>query len=144
LLYSSLFLCPCLALSPPPHLSLSLFNPPHPFLPISVIPYPLSIFSLLPPSLSPSLLSSIRLLSQLDETERACDEFWGTHQAKLEQCLQLRHFEHNFREMRCLLDQVAERLTVFSEVGVNPAHADHIFRELNSHEERVLVSKHTH
>ncbi|XP_029567923.1 guanine nucleotide exchange factor DBS [Salmo trutta] len=79
-----------------------------------------------------------RLLSQLDESERACDEFWGTHQAKLEQCLQLRHFEHNFREMRCLLDQVAERLTAFSEVGINPAHADHIFRELNSHEERVL------
>ncbi|XP_055733639.1 guanine nucleotide exchange factor DBS-like isoform X5 [Salvelinus fontinalis] len=79
-----------------------------------------------------------RLLSQLDETERACDEFWGTHQAKLEQCLQLRHFEHNFREMRCLLDQVADRLTVFSEVGINPAHADHIFRDLNSHEERVL------
>ncbi|XP_052349166.1 guanine nucleotide exchange factor DBS-like isoform X2 [Oncorhynchus keta] len=79
-----------------------------------------------------------RLLSQLDETERACDEFWGTHQAKLEQCLQLRHFEHNFREMRCLLDQVAERLTAFSEVGINPAHADHIFCDLNSHEARVL------
>lgn len=47
-------------------------------------------------------------------------------------------------QVRCLLDQVAERLTAFSEVGINPAHADHIFRELNSHEERVLVSKHTH
>uniref|UniRef100_A0A8C7WBF6 MCF.2 cell line derived transforming sequence like n=1 Tax=Oncorhynchus mykiss TaxID=8022 RepID=A0A8C7WBF6_ONCMY len=68
-----------------------------------------------------------RLLSQLDETERACDEFWGTHQAKLEQCLQLRHFEHNFREVK--------RLTAFSEVGINPAHADHIFCDLNSHEE---------
>uniref|UniRef100_A0A3Q2PDY0 MCF.2 cell line derived transforming sequence like n=1 Tax=Fundulus heteroclitus TaxID=8078 RepID=A0A3Q2PDY0_FUNHE len=39
-----------------------------------------------------------RLLSQLDETERAFDEFWIRHQTKLEQCLQLRHFEHNFRE----------------------------------------------
>ncbi|CAB1346445.1 unnamed protein product [Coregonus sp. 'balchen'] len=78
-----------------------------------------------------------RLLSQLNETERAFDEFWVRHQTKLEQCLLLRHFEHNYREVRCLLDQVAERLTAFSEVGISPAHADHIFRELSSHEERV-------
>ncbi|XP_064832385.1 guanine nucleotide exchange factor DBS-like isoform X7 [Oncorhynchus masou masou] len=78
-----------------------------------------------------------RLLSQLNETERAFDEFWERHKTKLEQCLLLRHFEHNYREVRCLLDQVAERLTTFSEVGISPAHADHIFRELSSHEERV-------
>ncbi|XP_070979562.1 guanine nucleotide exchange factor DBS-like isoform X18 [Oncorhynchus clarkii lewisi] len=78
-----------------------------------------------------------RLLSQLNETERAFDEFWERHKTKLEQCLLLRHFEHNYREVRCLLDQVAERLTAFSEVGISPAHADHIFRELSSHEERV-------
>lgn len=40
-----------------------------------------------------------RLLSQLDETERAFDEFWVRHQTKLEQCLQLRHFEHDYREV---------------------------------------------
>uniref|UniRef100_A0A4W6CEM2 MCF.2 cell line derived transforming sequence like n=1 Tax=Lates calcarifer TaxID=8187 RepID=A0A4W6CEM2_LATCA len=38
-----------------------------------------------------------RLLSQLDETERAFDEFWVRHQTKLEQCLQLRHFEHQLQ-----------------------------------------------
>uniref|UniRef100_A0A8C8D642 MCF.2 cell line derived transforming sequence like n=1 Tax=Oncorhynchus tshawytscha TaxID=74940 RepID=A0A8C8D642_ONCTS len=80
-----------------------------------------------------------RLLSQLNETERAFDEFWERHKTKLEQCLLLRHFEHNYREVRCLLDQVAQRLTAFSEVGISPAHADHIFRELSSHEERVCV-----
>lgn len=63
------------------------------------------------PSLScclhPFLLSFSRLLSQLDETERAFDEFWVRHQTKLEQCLQLRHFEHNYREVsRSLLAQV--------------------------------------
>lgn len=46
-----------------------------------------------------SLCSSVRLLSQLDETERAFDEFWVRHHTKLEQCLQLRHFEHNYREV---------------------------------------------
>ncbi|XP_026152082.1 guanine nucleotide exchange factor DBS isoform X4 [Mastacembelus armatus] len=78
-----------------------------------------------------------RLLSQLDETERAFDEFWVRHQSKLEQCLQLRHFEHNYREVRALLDQVSEKLATFSEVGISPAHADHIFCELTSYEERV-------
>uniref|UniRef100_A0A3B4ZTC5 Guanine nucleotide exchange factor DBS-like n=1 Tax=Stegastes partitus TaxID=144197 RepID=A0A3B4ZTC5_9TELE len=80
-----------------------------------------------------------RLLSQLDETERAFDEFWVRHQTKLEQCLQLRHFEHNYREVRVLLDQVSEKLATFSEVGISPAHADHIFCELTTYEERVCV-----
>ncbi|KAF3694687.1 Guanine nucleotide exchange factor DBS DBL's big sister MCF2-transforming sequence-like protein [Channa argus] len=78
-----------------------------------------------------------RLLSQLDETERAFDEFWVRHHTKLEQCLQLRHFEHNYREVRGLLDQVSEKLATFSEVGISPAHADHIFSELTVYEERV-------
>ncbi|TKS66834.1 Guanine nucleotide exchange factor DBS DBL's big sister MCF2-transforming sequence-like protein [Collichthys lucidus] len=78
-----------------------------------------------------------RLLSQLDETERAFDEFWVRHQTKLEQCLQLRHFEHDYREVRALLDQVSEKLATFSEVGISPAHADHIFCELTTYEERV-------
>ncbi|XP_068428330.1 guanine nucleotide exchange factor DBS isoform X5 [Clinocottus analis] len=78
-----------------------------------------------------------RLLSQLDETERAFDEFWLRHQTKLEQCLQLRHFEHNYREVRALLDQVSEKLATFSEAGMSPAHADHVFCELSGYEERV-------
>lgn len=41
-----------------------------------------------------------RLLEQLHETEAAFDEFWAKHQQKLEQCLQLRHFEQDFREVR--------------------------------------------
>ncbi|KAG9339468.1 hypothetical protein JZ751_023606, partial [Albula glossodonta] len=78
-----------------------------------------------------------RLLSQLDETEKAFDEFWERHLTKLEQCLQLRHFEHNYREVRAQLDLWAERLSVFSEVGVSPAHVEHILRDLTSQEERA-------
>ncbi|XP_029385673.1 guanine nucleotide exchange factor DBS isoform X3 [Echeneis naucrates] len=78
-----------------------------------------------------------RLLSQLDETERAFDEFWVRHHTKLEQCLQLRHFEHNYREVRALLDQVSEKLATFSEVGISPAHVEHIVSELDTYEERV-------
>uniref|UniRef100_A0A3B3SLV6 MCF.2 cell line derived transforming sequence like n=1 Tax=Paramormyrops kingsleyae TaxID=1676925 RepID=A0A3B3SLV6_9TELE len=82
-----------------------------------------------------------RLMSQLDETEAAFDEFWQRHQTKLEQCLQLRHFEHGFREVRAQLDTAAERLAGFSDVGISPAHAEHILRELNNHEEKVSVRK---
>ncbi|KAK0133068.1 Guanine nucleotide exchange factor DBS [Merluccius polli] len=78
-----------------------------------------------------------RLLSQLDETERAFDQFWARHQTKLEQCLQLRHFEHNYKEVMAQLDQVSEKLGTFSEVGISPVHADHIFRDLKNYEEKV-------
>ncbi|XP_016327042.1 guanine nucleotide exchange factor DBS-like isoform X2 [Sinocyclocheilus anshuiensis] len=78
-----------------------------------------------------------RLLGQLDETEMAFDDFWDKHQTKLEQCLQLRHFEQNFREVRAHLDMVYDRLSGFSEVGVSPAHVEHILKELTNHEERA-------
>ncbi|XP_019750102.1 guanine nucleotide exchange factor DBS-like isoform X1 [Hippocampus comes] len=78
-----------------------------------------------------------RLLSQLDETERAFDEFWGKHRAKLEQCLQLRHFEDDYKEVRLLLDRLSEKLTTFSEVRISHAHADHVLSDLTAYEERV-------
>lgn len=40
-----------------------------------------------------------RLLAQLEETENAFEQFWSKHHLKLEQCLQLRHFEQDFREV---------------------------------------------
>ncbi|XP_060715937.1 guanine nucleotide exchange factor DBS isoform X1 [Tachysurus vachellii] len=78
-----------------------------------------------------------RLLGQLDETETAFDDFWERHQTKLEQCLQLRYFEQNFREVRAYLDQVANKLSTFSEVGISPAHGEHILKDLTNHEERT-------
>lgn len=41
-----------------------------------------------------------RLLVQLEETERRFDEFWTTHLARLKQCLDLRRFEQDFRELQ--------------------------------------------
>uniref|UniRef100_A0A1A7XAD7 MCF.2 cell line derived transforming sequence-like n=1 Tax=Iconisemion striatum TaxID=60296 RepID=A0A1A7XAD7_9TELE len=78
-----------------------------------------------------------RLLGQLDETEAAFDDFWERHSTKLEQCLQLRHFETHFREVRGQLDTTLERLSGFSEVSISPAHAEHILRELSSHEDKA-------
>lgn len=78
-----------------------------------------------------------RLLGQLDETETAFDDFWERHHTKLEQCLQLRHFEKHFREVRAQLDVTSERLSGFSEVSVSPAHAEHVLRELSGHEDKA-------
>uniref|UniRef100_UPI003AAA6A0D guanine nucleotide exchange factor DBS n=1 Tax=Centroberyx gerrardi TaxID=166262 RepID=UPI003AAA6A0D len=74
---------------------------------------------------------------QLNETETAFDDFWERHHTKLEQCLQLRHFELHFREVRAQLDVMSERLSGFSEVSVSPAHAEHVLRELSGHEEKA-------
>uniref|UniRef100_A0A7M4G1V9 MCF.2 cell line derived transforming sequence like n=1 Tax=Crocodylus porosus TaxID=8502 RepID=A0A7M4G1V9_CROPO len=83
-----------------------------------------------------------RLLAQLNETETAFDEFWAKHQQKLEQCLQLRHFEQNFREVRAALDIVSERLSAFTDVGNSCSHVEHILKDLETVEKaRVLVSE---
>lgn len=41
-----------------------------------------------------------RLLVQLEETERRFDDFWHTHLIRLKQCLDLRRFEQDFRELQ--------------------------------------------
>lgn len=44
-----------------------------------------------------------RLLVQLEETERRFDDFWNTHLMRLKQCLDLRLFEQDFRELQVKL-----------------------------------------
>ncbi|XP_034033623.1 guanine nucleotide exchange factor DBS isoform X3 [Thalassophryne amazonica] len=78
-----------------------------------------------------------RLMGQLDETQMAFDDFWERHHTKLEQCLQLRHFEQDFREVRTLLDLTSERLLCFSEVSISPAHAEHLLQELSGLEDKA-------
>ncbi|XP_041440175.1 guanine nucleotide exchange factor DBS isoform X2 [Xenopus laevis] len=75
-----------------------------------------------------------RLLLQLNETEAAFDEFWSKHQQKLEQCLQLRHFELNFREISTSLDDISERLEAFKDVGNSCSHAEHNLKDLSNFE----------
>ncbi|XP_053742869.1 guanine nucleotide exchange factor DBS isoform X5 [Synchiropus splendidus] len=84
-----------------------------------------------------NLVTVQRLMGQLDETETAFDDFWERHHTKLEQCLQLRHFEQHFREVRAQLDLTSDRLSGFSEVSVSPAHAEHVLRELGGQEEKA-------
>ncbi|XP_021401292.2 guanine nucleotide exchange factor DBS isoform X6 [Lonchura striata] len=77
-----------------------------------------------------------RLLAQLHETETAFDEFWMKHQQKLEQCLHLRNFEQNFREVKAALDIVSERLSAFTDVGNSRSHVEHILKDLANFKEK--------
>ncbi|XP_014740582.1 PREDICTED: guanine nucleotide exchange factor DBS isoform X6 [Sturnus vulgaris] len=77
-----------------------------------------------------------RLLAQLHETETAFDEFWIKHQQKLEQCLRLRNFEQDFREVKAALDIVSERLSAFTDVGNSRSHVEHILKDLANFEEK--------
>ncbi|XP_075419520.1 guanine nucleotide exchange factor DBS isoform X2 [Tenrec ecaudatus] len=81
-----------------------------------------------------------RLLAQLNETESAFDEFWAKHQQKLEQCLQLRHFEQNFREVKAALDVVSQKILTFTDVGNSLAHVEHLLKDLANFEEKASVS----
>ncbi|XP_072832670.1 guanine nucleotide exchange factor DBS isoform X2 [Vicugna pacos] len=81
-----------------------------------------------------------RLLAQLNETEAAFDEFWAKHQQKLEQCLQLRHFEQDFREVKAALDALAQKIATFTDVGNSLAHAEHLLKDLASFEEKSSVA----
>ncbi|XP_063772414.1 probable guanine nucleotide exchange factor MCF2L2 isoform X2 [Pseudophryne corroboree] len=77
-----------------------------------------------------------RLLAQLDETEKAFDQFWCRHHLKLEQCLQLRHFEHGFRELKLTLDTLMDVQAAFTDIGDSMARVEQLLKELKQQEER--------
>ncbi|XP_030557055.1 guanine nucleotide exchange factor DBS isoform X2 [Drosophila novamexicana] len=58
-----------------------------------------------------------RLLVQLEETERRFDEFWRTHRNRLEQCLLLRMFEQDFRELQNIFDGHLKTVADMTEIG---------------------------
>ncbi|XP_069753200.1 guanine nucleotide exchange factor DBS [Narcine bancroftii] len=81
-----------------------------------------------------------RLLIQLDETENAFDQFWSKHHLKLEQCLQLRHFEQDFREVKIILDCLMEEQAAFTDIGDSVACVEHLLKELVLQEEKAQES----
>ncbi|XP_062306986.1 guanine nucleotide exchange factor DBS [Osmerus eperlanus] len=81
-----------------------------------------------------------RLMAQLDETENAFEQFWCRHHLKLEQCLQLRHFEHDFREVKVSLDSLTESLTSLSDIGDCVARVEFLLKNLKTIEENAQGS----
>ncbi|KAK7889425.1 hypothetical protein WMY93_024985 [Mugilogobius chulae] len=78
-----------------------------------------------------------RLLAQLDETENAFEQFWCKHHLKLEQCLQLRHFEHDFREVKVSLDSLLQSLGELPDTGDCVARVEQLLKELKTLEEKA-------
>ncbi|XP_045118170.1 guanine nucleotide exchange factor DBS-like isoform X4 [Portunus trituberculatus] len=70
-----------------------------------------------------------RLLVQLEETERTFDEFWTRHEGRLTQCLQLRRFEIDFRELQTSLEVSLKQLSGMLEVGDSVVHVDQLLAE---------------
>ncbi|XP_062411434.1 guanine nucleotide exchange factor DBS isoform X3 [Sardina pilchardus] len=89
------------------------------------------------PDESDNLTTVERLLAQLDETENAFEQFWSKHHLKLEQCLQLRHFEQDFREVKVSLDGLMETLAALSDIGDSVARVEQLLKELKSLEDRA-------
>uniref|UniRef100_A0A673GNG4 Mcf.2 cell line derived transforming sequence-like b n=1 Tax=Sinocyclocheilus rhinocerous TaxID=307959 RepID=A0A673GNG4_9TELE len=89
-------------------------------------------------SLNPDQLENLatvhRLLSQLNESSTAFDEFWIQHQNKLDLCLKLCQFEHNFQQ------QTTDTLNAFSDVGISSAQTEHLLQELTNQEKKACVS----
>ncbi|CAI5638939.1 unnamed protein product [Oreochromis niloticus] len=81
-----------------------------------------------------------RLLAQLDETENAFEQFWSKHHLKLEQCLQLRHFEQDFREVKVSLDSLIDSLNSLSDTGDCVARVEKLLKELKTLEEKAQVT----
>ncbi|XP_052004910.1 guanine nucleotide exchange factor DBS-like isoform X1 [Xyrauchen texanus] len=92
-------------------------------------------------SLNPDQLENIatvhRLLSQLNESSSAFDDFWFQHRNKMELSLKLCQFAYNFQQVQTDLKQATDTLNAFSDVGISYAQTEHLLEELTSHEEKA-------
>ncbi|XP_008068879.1 probable guanine nucleotide exchange factor MCF2L2 [Carlito syrichta] len=90
--------------------------------------------------LNPNELENVatmkRLLVQLDETEKAFSHFWSEHHLKLNQCLQLQHFEYNFCKVKLALDNLLEEQAEFTSIGDSVLHVEQLLKEHKKMEEK--------
>ncbi|XP_047419498.1 probable guanine nucleotide exchange factor MCF2L2 isoform X3 [Sciurus carolinensis] len=90
--------------------------------------------------LNPNELENVatmeRLLVQLDETEKAFSQFWSEHHLKLNQCLQLQRFEHNFYKVKLALENLLEELAEFTGIGDSVMHVEQLLKEHKKLEEK--------
>ncbi|XP_018612838.1 guanine nucleotide exchange factor DBS isoform X6 [Scleropages formosus] len=92
------------------------------------------------PDEAENLTTVERLLAQLDETENAFEQFWSKHHLKLEQCLQLRHFEQDFREVKVSLDSLMATQAALSDIGDCVTRVEQLLKDLRALEEKAQES----
>ncbi|XP_066267991.1 guanine nucleotide exchange factor DBS-like isoform X4 [Branchiostoma lanceolatum] len=91
------------------------------------------------PSTATNVGTIERLIIQLEETDKAFDEFWSSHELKLSQCLQLRHFETEFRELKGTMDALQEQLCETQETGDSVARVDALLKEARQLDNKAKV-----
>ncbi|XP_064440759.1 probable guanine nucleotide exchange factor MCF2L2 isoform X3 [Mirounga angustirostris] len=95
--------------------------------------------------LNPNELENVatmeRLLLQLDETEKAFNQFWSEHHLKLNQCLQLQHFEHNFYEVKLALNNLLAEQVEFTDIGDSVIRVEQLLKEHKNLEGKGEVSQ---
>ncbi|XP_051563973.1 guanine nucleotide exchange factor DBS-like isoform X2 [Myxocyprinus asiaticus] len=93
-------------------------------------------------SLNPDQLENLatvhRLLSQLNDSSTAFDDFWLQHRNKLELCLKLCQFAYNFQQVQTDLEHATDTLNAFLDVGISSSQTEHLLEELTNHEEKAF------
>lgn len=72
-----------------------------------------------------------RLLQQLHSAEHGFDAFWTAHQRRLNECLELRKFEQEFRELQANMAANARELDAMRAVGDSVAQVDSLLHEMD-------------
>ncbi|CRL00210.1 CLUMA_CG013484, isoform A [Clunio marinus] len=76
-----------------------------------------------------------RLIVQLQETELRFDQFYEEHMRELRQCLELRRFEHDFRELQSKFDGHLRALSEMTEIGDTVTRIDHFIEDIMAFKE---------
>ncbi|KAJ8274681.1 hypothetical protein COCON_G00093060 [Conger conger] len=84
-----------------------------------------------------SITTVERLLSQLEEKNAAFEALWLKNRVKLEQCLQLRKFERDCREVSASLDSLMRAQTAFLDCGGSTGEAEKLIQELKALNEKA-------
>ncbi|XP_070494740.1 guanine nucleotide exchange factor DBS isoform X6 [Chironomus tepperi] len=78
-------------------------------------------------------ISSIeRLIVQLQETEMRFDHFYEEHTKELRNCLELRRFEQDFRELQTKFDSYLKIMNEMTEIGDTVVRIDQLIQETQS------------
>ncbi|XP_051971780.1 proto-oncogene DBL isoform X2 [Xyrauchen texanus] len=71
-----------------------------------------------------------RLLTQLRDMEMAFDGFFEKHHLKLQQYLQLLHYELSFHEMEAILEKLSTQEKAITAVGTTVAQTEQLLKDL--------------
>ncbi|GFY44277.1 guanine nucleotide exchange factor DBS [Trichonephila inaurata madagascariensis] len=78
-----------------------------------------------------------RLLVQLDETEKNFEAFWDEHMKKLQQCLELRHFEQDFKEVQIVLSSCLDKISDMPISGDSVSKVQEALKNVEDFEQNV-------